>query len=498
MNEINGSKTNEMEEVKANEIDEVKVNELKEKNLNEMEEVNVNEMKEKKIMKVMKMAAALAAVLGLYLLLDGCVNGGEYAMAMGVVVGAAGGKHIGGEPLTLGNSKEASPELLRNEVDSRIVKIRPMATPIDQISRHAGSRPCGSMTVEYYSVDTKAIEATLTSEPTPITSWGKNQGALLNTDNNSIFEPTETIMVPDEGAINQNGDVETLVLYVVSKDNNGISVLAVNNYEGRYSSVPSLKKGTKLIRMGRAAAELDVQTPQFEALPQKKSNNCQIFKAQVEQSTLHKIANKEVGWSFSDQEEAAITDMRRGMEKNFLFGSCTTITDPVKNTDILLTGGIWHQAGKEVQYTRGELDLNRLIEISREAFTGNGGSSKKLLIGGTMLIEELNKLEHTKMIGATETMTHWGLDFTEIVTKFGRLYVLASEIFDQCGHAYDGLILDPEYLTKYSHVPFKTERLDLRTSGQRNTEAIVITEASCLVLRYPQAHVRIIGNAVRS
>ena len=161
-------------------------------------------------------------------------------------------------------------------------------------------------------------------------------------------------------------------------------------------------------------------------MPTKKSNNCQIFKAQVEQSTYHKIANKEVGWSFSDQEEAAITDMRRGMEKNFLFGSCGTLTDPVKNTEIMLTGGIWHQAGKECQYTKGNLDMNRLIEISRQAFTGNGGSSKKLLIGGTLLIEELNKLEHVKTVGASETMTRWGLDFTEIVTKFGRLYVLAS------------------------------------------------------------------------
>lgn len=494
-NEMNVSDFNGMN---ISDFNEMNVSDLNEMNVSDLNGIKEMEIKEMKMKNVVKIVAVVAAVLGVYLLVNGCVNGGEYALAMGVVTGAVGGKHIGGEPLTLTNSKEVAPELLRNEVDSRIVKIRPMATPIDQISRHAGSRPCGSMTVEYYSVDTKAIEATLTEDSTPITTWGKIQGATLKTDCNSIFEASETIMVPGIDVINTAGEVETLVLYVVSKDNAGISVVSANNYDGRSITVPTLEKGTKLIRMGRAAAELDVQTPQFEALPQKKSNNCQIFKAQVEQSTLHKIANKEVGWSFSDQEEAAITDMRRGMEKNFLFGSCTTITDPVKNTDIMLTGGIWNQAGKEASYTRGGLDLNRLIEISREAFTGNGGSSKKLLIGGTMLIEDLNKLEHTKMIGASETMTRWGLDFTEIVTKFGRLYVLASEIFDQCGHAYDGLILDPEYITKYSHVPFKTERLDLRTSGQRNTEAIVITEASCLVLRYPQAHVRVIGKELKS
>lgn len=442
--------------------------------------------------KVVCVLAVIAMIAGAILLLNGSMES-DYVMAMGVVAGVAGGSHIGSEPLTLANSRSASPDLLRNEIDSRIVKIRPMATPIDQISRHAGARKSGSMTVEYYSVDTKGISAKLTAPSTKITSWGREQGALLQTDNDSIFEPTETVMVPDVVATTKNGEKETLVLYVVQKDTSGISVMAVNNQGSRGSEVPELPEGTALVRMGRAAGELDVQTPQFEALPMKKSNNCQIFKAQVEQSTLHKIANKEVGWSFSDQEEAAITDMRRGMEKNFLFGSCTSITDPVKHSEILLTGGIWHQAGKECGYKPGALTLNRLIEISREAFTGNGGSSKKLLIGGTMLIEELNKLEHQKIVGATETVTKWGLDFTEIVTKFGRLYVLASEIFDQCGHANDGMIIDPEYLTKYSHIPFRTERLDLRSSGQRNTEAIVITEASCMVLRYPQAHVRIVA-----
>ena len=38
---------------------------------------------------------------------------------------------------------------------------------------------------------------------------------------------------------------------------------------------------------------------------------------------------------------------------------------------------------------------------------------------------------------------------------------------------------------------FCTEALDLKSAGVRNTDALVLTEASCLVLRYPKAHVRI-------
>lgn len=450
-----------------------------------------------KFFTVRNVLLAGAVILAIVIVLTGGCDDAGVLTAV-ILPGVAGGKHVEGEPLTVPLAQEASPELLRNEIDERIVKIRPMATPIDQISRKAGSRRCGSMVVDYYAVDTKPVETMLTEPFTKNT--GKSVSgyvqATLSTDNDRMFEPSETIMVPDVTATATDGSTSALVLYVVSRDDSGIKVVAVNNNdaEGNYV-VPPLEECTRLIRMGRAAAELDVQTAQFEAMPTKNRNYCQIFKAQVEQSIYMKIANKEVGWSFSDQEEAAIIDMRLGMEKNFLFGCRTRVFDPVKQNEIMLTGGIWYQAGRQFDYTVGALSYSRLIELMRKAFTGNGASSRKILIGGSGLIEQLNKLEHNKVIGASDTKTYWGLDFTEMVSKFGRLYVIHSEIFDQCGHENDGMVVDPEYITKYSHVPFRTERLNLRQSGVRNTDAIVITEASCLVLRYPDAHMRIVGSA---
>jgi hypothetical protein len=251
--------------------------------------------------------------------------------------------------------------------------------------------------------------------------------------------------------------------------------------------------GAEIVRMGRAATELDVQTAQFEALPKKKTNNCQIFKMQVEQSTFQKLANKEVGWNFSDQEEVAIIDMRQGMEKNFLFGSKAVFTEPDKKEEVYLTGGIWNQTSKTFEYNPNSLTADNLIELCRQAFTGTGGANRKILVGGSGLIEALSKIKYDKTLDAGSTFTKWGIEFKEIRSNFGSLYVLHSEIFDQCGHADDGFVLDPDYMTKYCHVPFHTETLNLRTSGQRNTDAIVITEASCLVLRHPDSHMRVIA-----
>jgi hypothetical protein len=397
------------------------------------------------IKKMVKAIAGICALAAVFAMSD---NTGGTALAMSVVAGVAGGKHVINEPLTVALTNVESPDLLVNEIDRRLVKIRPMATPIDQLSRWAGSKKSGSMVVDYYSVDTRPTSTKVTRS---VEGCSDNVGASrfqkvqLPVENADLFEASETVLVRGVGGYKPDGKTKSnqdLVLYVLRKSEDGASISAVTvngQTIGEFENcIPTIPEGTMLVRMGRAASELDVQTPQFEALPQKSQNYCQIFKMQIEQSTLQKIANKEVGWTFSDQEEAAIYDMR-------------------------------------------------------QAFTGNAGNKRKVLIGGSGLIELLNQMEQTKVVMAGENIVKWGIDFSEMHSKFGKLYILLSEVFDECGMEYNGMIIDPEYLQKYSHIPFTTEQLNLKQAGVRNTDALVLTEASCMTLRYPKAHLRIIG-----
>ena len=451
------------------------------------------------LLTVRNLAVVTAAVL-FFLFLSDC-SGGGVALAMAAVTGVAGGRHVAAEPLTTDLTRELSPDLLLKEIDRRIVKIRPMATPIDQLSRWAGAKKAGSMIVDYYSVDTRPTVSKVTKEHTWDGDSMGNNVVQLKVENAEVFEPSETVLVKGVHGYEPDGQTESnhdLVLYVVGKDKSAgsLSVIAVNGLKDGETEncVPTIPLDSVLVRMGRAASELDVQTAQFEALPKKAQNYCQIFKMQIEQSTLQRIANKEVGWTFSDQEEAAVYDMRLGMEKNYLFGVKARISDPEKNDTVLLTGGIWHQAGGEFTYKKGELNQNAVISMMRQAFTGNAGTKRKVLIGGSGLIEQLNQLDSTKVVMAGESIVKWGIDFSEMRSKFGRLYVLLSEVFDECGMENNGMIIDPEYLQKYSHIPFTTEQLNLKQAGVRNTDAIVLTEASCMTLRYPKAHLRIVCN----
>ncbi|MBD5378415.1 MAG: DUF5309 domain-containing protein [Bacteroides sp.] len=402
------------------------------------------------------------------------------------------GNAIVNNPATINTVTEVSPDLLLNEIDSRLVKIRPMSTPIDQISRFASTRKAGSMIVDYYSVDTRPSSFFITkldgvySGLTPLPHYE------LQVANGPVpCQVSETLLIPSITFTDKTGNKIMAMLYVVSTSTDKAEVIAVNQPEG--SGDLNIGNGVEVVRMGRAATELDVQTPQYQAIPVKSTNFCQIFKAQVEQSTFVKLANKETGWTFSDQEESAVIDMRLGMEKSFLFGTKLRFDDPVKHEEVLLTGGIWNQVSRHWTYKRGgKFTATDIVSMMKEAFTLNAGSSRKILIGGSGFIQKLHTVgEDNYFMSPDRMITKWGIDFTELRTKFGTLYVVLSEVFDLCGHADDAFILDPEYLTKYTHIPFQAETLNLRNSGQRNTDAIVLTEASCLVLRYPDAHMRI-------
>ena len=391
--------------------------------------------------------------------------------------GEVKGTHVTGTPLTTENAAEASPSLLTNAIDQAIVKVRPMATPLDQISRLGHTRPVDSMEVDYYSVDTRADKDKVKAFAHARDVEGaKGTVYAITVEHPSRFEASDTFT-----ALARPGDI---LFYIIEKRADG-TLIATSDREGQ------LDAGDEIVRMGRAATQLDVQTPQFSALPAKSTNYCQIFKAQIEQSMVMKLSHKEIGWDFNDQQEAAVYDMRLGMEKQFLFGSKSKIYDPVKGETVTTTGGVWKQAGREIEVDLDNFDSSALVDMLRATFAEN---RRKVLMAGSDLISALNKIERTHVITARDQVTSWGIDFSELQSKFGKLYVVYSDIFDVMGMSGNGLIVDPEYIQKHVFIPFNAETLDLRGSGQRNTEALVMTEASCLTLRYPEAHARIIGN----
>ena len=394
---------------------------------------------------------------------------------------------------------ENDPDFYAKSVDKRITNMRPMRTPIDQITRKAEQiSRVKSMEVKYYSVSTRPIKTTIATEVAAMTGTS----VVLTVADSSLFSETDTIRVANVKGYKEDGstqDNKDLMLYVIGKNDNGypmaIAVNGLRHTDGSNSKTPVLPKETVLIRMGRAASEIDVETGNFYNLPTPQIQFCQKFMMQIEQSTFDKMWDKEVDWNFSDMEEDGIYDMRLGMENSFLFGIKGKGKDPKKNgADVYFTGGIYWMAGKKmglgVKNEAGATTItdNEMVDFLKDLFTGNdSGNGQKIGFAGSEALAALAKIESDRFKVVKE-FEKWGLKFTSFDSNFGKLLVMHHELLDMNDKADEIFVIDPEYLRKKHFMTWDRKEYDMAKLAKRDTRAVVLKEASCCYLVYPNAH----------
>ena len=457
----------------------------------------------------------VGAMFAIVALIFGAGNGVFMANAAdlpdaGITDSGAGDDNANGISTESQGRTDADPEFYTKEIDKRITKIRPMATPIDQISRYATAQKSGSFEVKYYSVGTRPITCKTSGE---ITAQSSGQSIELKVDDPLMFTLDDTIRVvgvkgkyDEKGKAYDPSDENTpdLVLCVCGRtqDTSMPVVYAVNGLLDSNNVpiwVPAIPSGTTLARMGKACGELDVQTGRFNNTPTPEIQYCQNFMIQIELSTFDKIASKEIDWTFSDIEEDGIYDMRLSQENTYLFGVKNCINHVSKNgMKTWFTGGIWYMAGKDIEV--GTWDSTKkcavitdddLVDISKDLFVGTGiGNRRKIVLCGSDLLSALSKVKSEKF-RLKESVENWNLKFKSWETDFGEILTIHHELFDLNGMSDCGFALDPEYLSKMTHVSWSRNMLDLKKAGVRNTDAVVIQEVACLYLRYAKAHARL-------
>lgn len=394
----------------------------------------------------------------------------------------------------------AAPTLYERDVDKLITKIRPKATPLDNIMRYCKTVSVSAPEYEYWSLGTRPIKTTL---KTAITA-GAGASITIQTDNDAMFDKDDTIWVVGVKGFKADGTTasdEDLILQVANVDDSGnVNVYAVNGSKANANGVPAIPTvGTVLIRGGRAAAELDAQTAAFANVPTPQIVYCQIFMMQVEQSTIDKMRDKRVPFDFSDMEEDSIFDFRRGQETSLWFGYGKKATHPTKKQRVWFCEGIWWQAGKDITLgtynsttKEAEISDDNLVDFERESFTGDGsGSDRKVLFCGSDLMAALGKIKSDKLRLMKENVQCWDLRFKSFDTDFGEILAIYHPGFDEYGMSKEGFLLDPTLLTRVQHLSFARNVVDFDKIAVRNSTAVIMRESLALVLRSPNAHARV-------
>ncbi len=382
-------------------------------------------------------------------------------------------------------TRQESPDLLVDTLDSVIVKVRPTKTPLVSILAlsKVNQKKTNNMRFAYYSLGVRDRETQITAD----VAQGSTSVGKIKVENARLFDESDTIRIVD-------GDKEYSCYVESSDESTGeLNVQLIYDLESEDEpTFPAITNGAMVYRCSRAAAEGDVQTVQYTALPSKERNYCQIFKMQVGETTLQRLADKEVPFTLNDVEEQAIYEMKRDMEASYLFNQTKGyFYNAKKKKYIYTTVGIVPEIlkkGKNLSLSLTPTD-EELIDLSKDIFTGNNGSEKRLVWGGSEAIARLSKIGIVKkQMEAGKTEIVYGVTFNKIVTNFGELLVMQHDALDENGFEDKLIVLDPTFIDEYTLRPTSKEALDLKKAGIFDGDVSVTTKISGIAVKNHACH----------
>lgn len=389
---------------------------------------------------------------------------------------------------------EGAPNLNEPDYDSMIVEMLPSRTPLDTIFRtRAKKRKTESIEVRYFSVDTKPFNDTVKTAKTV----GDAQIIDLAVNDISMWDKHDTVRLVGingyDGSLSNNVlGFNNLVARIIGLDNtNGtLRLQALNGYVngGKRVFHDNIAQHTVLVRLGKAEAELAMQTTPYAILPFEDFNYCQNFMAQIEESTWQNIHKKRVNWDFSDYARLNIYDMRATKELSFLFGTRSKDVDVESKEQVYTCGGV-SQFITKTENVGSTVSITDFATWRAKLFEDNNGSEQRHAFIGADLWKKLETIETIqKQIAANQTEVVFGIRFAKI--EFGNevIYLHKHNLMTQAGWGGYGIFLDLQHLHERPFIPLKEMELDLKKSGQKNAMAKVLTEVTCPIVKYPDCH----------
>lgn len=390
------------------------------------------------------------------------------------------------------------PEYLENDLNKKIVYIRPQDTPFDTFSRTIGNvEPCKSWEAGGWEIGVREIRDVVASAA----SAGAN---TITVDNGEMWKAGDSFLVhtadsngEDTGVLLKNnipvsGIVQSVAGNVLTV--RGVNVLEATGILNNDSSLPAIAAGCILERLSRAVSELEASVDGFAIQPSSRKYYNQVHMAQVEESVIHALIKKEVPMDFSVYKEQTIWDMKRGMEyANIL--QVGGLTKDAKGDIVHLATGVWWQMSEQstIDFSDAMTDQD-WNSFCRSIFEGNNGAERRLFFAGNGLLEQIaNVKTYQKQLEAKNTEMVLGLRVNKIETPFGELLVkplgnLFQGYFSKCG-----MVIDPGYVKRFTMEPLQTVNLELNKTGQRRVDnAVRIHETYSLFLENLPCHRRVV------
>ncbi len=388
--------------------------------------------------------------------------------------------------------------ILDQDIDRRLIEIRPYENPVDTIARNIDSEDVTSMEPKNASRGTLPIEDKVTANVAVSAFNVSTYGAsvLIPVQNINMWIKHDTFCVPKKKSSGTGlSATEHWNFYVLEVQhlNNKLLCTLQNDVAELPATGDVLDADVKLQRLATAVNERTAMIDANELLPEYNDNYQQIFMKTISMGLLAERHKKKVDFTFDTLRDLDLWDLKRQIESAYLWGRKAKFADVSDNNKtIYTTNGVWNQIDRDFTLPQTITDTT-FIDLTEDAFIGNNGSETKLLFAGHGLMSDLMKsLSYRKYMEQQKTQVVAGVEFHKIKTNHGTLLIKPHSLFVG-EHYHDGVILDPAFMFKQYFQRPKVERPDLLKAGKDRSENEVVWEASALCLKNLPTHLRIIS-----
>jgi len=378
------------------------------------------------------------------------------------------------------------PGYLDDDLDKKLVLIRPQDTPIDTFTRSiANNVKSESWEAGGWEIGTRETRDTIKADVNA-------SATTITVDNPDMWKPGDTFLVHGHSAsgdtgpkLDGSGNPVQCIIKSISSD-----TLTIQRVGTLSAAIPALAEDDILCRLSPAVSELEASVEGFAIQPSERHYYNQTHMAQVEESVIHALLKKKVAMDFSVYKEQTLWDFKRGMELSNLFG-VGGLTKNAKGELVHVATGLWNQINQSstVDYSQSMTD-QMWNAIGKAIFEGNNGADRRLLFAGNTLLEQIaNASSYQKQLEAKNTEMVLGLRVFKIETPFGELLVKPMGSLFEGYYSKCGMVIDPNFVKKYIMEPLTTTQLDLNKTGQRRVDnAVRIHETYSLFLENLPCH----------
>lgn len=376
------------------------------------------------------------------------------------------------------------------DLDKKLVLIRPQDTPIDTFTRTiANNVRSSAWEAGGWEIGTRQtrdnVNGAVTAGATSIT-----------VENGDMWLPGDTLIVHSVSSNEDAGpmlDANQQPIGLLVKEVSG-NTLTVQRTGTLTATVPAIADGSILARLSPAVSELEASVEGINLQPSERHYYNQTHMCQVEESVIHSLIKKKVAMDFGVYKEQTLWDFKRGMEFSNLFQIGGLSKNKKGELVHLATGLWWQMTGQSTVDFSAAMSDQDWNAIGKAIFEGNNGSDRRLLFAGNTLLEQIaNAKSYQKQIEAKNTEMVLGLRVFKIETPFGELLVKPMGSLFEGYYSKCGMVIDPNFVKKYVMEPLTTTTLDLNKTGQRRVEnAVRIHETYSLFLENLPCHRRII------